>query len=60
MGETVGRKTAVHSRGRGEKEGPDVTGKKELVAEAVTAAKSIQTYKQREDKKKAQEKQFLE
>ncbi|ETN21857.1 hypothetical protein PPTG_01942 [Phytophthora nicotianae INRA-310] len=43
MGETVGRKTAVHSRGRGEKEGPDVTGKKELVAEAVTAAKSIQT-----------------
>ncbi|ETI29814.1 hypothetical protein L914_10609 [Phytophthora nicotianae] len=56
MEETVGPKTAGHSKGRGAKEGPDVTVKKELVAEAATTAKSIQTYKQREDKQKKRKK----
>ncbi|KAF4027356.1 hypothetical protein GN244_ATG21046 [Phytophthora infestans] len=52
MGKTAGHKAAGCSQEQGREVGMDATVKKELAAEATSTAKGVQTYKEREDKKK--------
>ncbi|KAI9985808.1 hypothetical protein PInf_024574 [Phytophthora infestans] len=52
MGKTAGHKAAGCSQEQGREVGVDATVKKELAAEATATAKGVQTYKEREDKKK--------
>ncbi|KAF4040503.1 SET domain-containing protein [Phytophthora infestans] len=52
MGKTAGHKAAGCSQEQGREVGMDATVKKELAAEATATAKGVQTYNEREDKKK--------
>ncbi|KAF4132297.1 SET domain-containing protein [Phytophthora infestans] len=52
MGKTAGHKAAGCSQEQGREVGMDATVKTELAAEATATAKGVQTYKEREDKKK--------